>query len=204
MIEVILILGKGVQADGSLPDIVQHEIQYAAQLCRQQPIRAILFSGDHWGLATSASIVPEAEAMRRFYKTATIGKIPAQVAVLCETQAKDTIGNLLFSKALLDERPWRHLLMLAAAEHLPRVQYIAEQVFGHDYELQYHGHQHVYTLRQYLHTKRYERLARWYAQWFFYRLGQHPTADWQRYHFMYHPNWLARVLARVVRRPVHR
>ncbi len=200
MIEVIIILGKGVKADGSLPAVVQHEIQYAAQLCQLQPIPAIILAGDYWGLLSSGSVIAEAEVMRRW----ALGKIPPQTEVICETQSRDTIGNLLFSKDILEQRGWRNVLILSSADHLPRVQYIAEHVFGHDYELSYHGHQHSYTLRQYLHTLRYERLARWYAHWFFYRLAHHPPEQWQQYHFMYHSNIMLHVARRIIQRPVHR
>ena len=189
MIEAIVILGN----------LVRHELDYAIRLYGQQPIQAVICSGQYWGLAVNPSHATEASVMCQYLQP----HLPAAVQLIAEDQSKDTIGNLLYTKALLDEQPWRHILILASVDHLPRIQYIAEHVFGHDYALSYHGHQHSYTVRQYLHLVRYERLAWWYARWFFYRLAHHPDTPWQQYHFMYHPNLRQRVVRRMIRRPVY-
>lgn len=201
MIEVIIILGKGIKTDGSLPTLVQHELKYAASRCHLQPIKAIVCSGDYWGLINKPSGQSEAALMADFIRPL----LPPAVQLIAEEQSRDTISNLFFCKQILDKHQWQHILILSSADHLSRIQYLAEQVFGPEYSLAYHGHQHSYTLRQYLHTLRYERMARWYARWFFYRLAHHPTEPWQQYHFMYHPN-LALTLAKFLirSRPIHR
>lgn len=201
MLEVIIILGKGIKAGGSLPTLVQHELQYVASLCYTQTIKAIICSGDYWGLQDKPGTQSEAELMAAAIRSL----LPPEVMIIPENRSKDTIGSLLYCKEILDQLGYRRVLIMSSADHLPRIQYIAEQVFGQEYELDYHGHQHTYSWRQYLHTLRYERLAHWYARWFFYRLAHHSLEQWQQYHFMYHPN-LALTLAKFLirSRPIHR
>lgn len=201
MIEAIIIFGKGVQPDGTLPSLVEHELRYAALQCWRQPIQAIICSGDYWGLADKPNNTSEAEAMAGFVRRF----VPATVTVLAETQSKDTIGNLLYSKQLIDQHGWKSLLLLSSVDHLPRIHYLAEHIFDHSYELSYHGHQHHLTAQQYLHSLSYERFARWYARWFFHRFQQHDFTDWQQHHFMYRPNLVLSLAKLTVHsRPIHR
>jgi uncharacterized SAM-binding protein YcdF (DUF218 family) len=199
--EAIIILGKGITADDSLPELVRHEIDYAAQLSRQQPVSAVIFTGDYWGLGVNPGTLPEAVVMYRYASKL----FPAAVQLLCEEQAKDTIGNILYGKALLDEHGWRNLLILSSADHAARVQYIARQVFDTHYNVQFHGHQHSTSPSEYRRTRRYERLAGWYARWFFTRLHWTPRRPWQQLHFMYRDGAMVQLVKAVLRRrPAHR
>lgn len=197
--DVIIILGKGVAADGTVPEIVRHQIDYAIQLCEHQPIQALLFSGEYWGLRDNLSTITEAAAMKQYAECVCPTQLQARIQFLTEQQSKDTIGNMVFTKAIIDRHHWKNILIMSTADHLARVHYIAQRVFGAGYTIHYHGHQHMITPPQYRYVRRYEWIAWQYAQLFFWRRG----ANLQR-HFMYHSNWLRTWLRVIVARPAHR
>lgn len=202
----VLVLAKGILPDGSLPLIVQHELDYAIQLARHVPVSAIIVSGQYWGLADNPTPQSEAAVMHQ-YLQAKLGE--DTVPVLVEDQSKDTIGNIVFSKQLIDTHQLKRVMVLATADHMVRVQYIMRQVFGSTgYQLSYHSHQHLSTARQYLHTRRYEFMAWCYARWWFWTLPSRSTRSMivhlYRHHFMYHSSWWTAVLKQWLRRPAHR
>ncbi|MFA6475329.1 MAG: YdcF family protein [Patescibacteria group bacterium] len=199
MLDVIIILGKGLTADGTLPEIVQHEIDYALNLAKP-----IIFSGDYWGLCPNPARTTEAEAMKKYAQ----GKMLTPVQLYCENKSKDTIGNIIFSKKIIDQNNFKNILILSSFDHIKRVQYICAQVFKNDYDIKYHGHQHTYTVWQYFHTKRYEQIAYYYAQYFFWKLKRYQPQNlvqyvWQ-HHFMYRNSLVKRILTSLAKRPLHR
>ncbi len=191
-VEVIVVLGKGLLPDGSLPGIVRHELDYALRLDRP-----ILCSGGQWGLLLNPPATAEANVMASYL----------QRPVFVETESKDTIGNLLLSKQLIDQHGWKTVEIISSAEHLARVQLIAERVFNHGYQLQYHGHEHLMTARQYLHSRRYEWVAKLYARWILRKLPDHldhPLLWLKQHHFMYSENSLLHLAKAFANRPTHR
>ncbi len=193
---VIIILGKGVIGESNIPTVVQHEINYAINLSRTQPVHAIIFSGDYWGFGEKTTGLTEAAAMKQYALTL---QPPAKLLLLTEELSKDTIGNLVYSKKIIDQYGWKEVLILTTATHLARVQYITERVFGQGYKLMYHGHEHSMTVWQYFYARRYERLAWWYMRYMLWRMPSKTdaAAAWlQRRRFIYQlVRWL---------RPAHR
>lgn len=191
-VEVVVVLGKGLLTDGSLPIIVRHNLDYA----NQQGL-PIICTGGRWGLLPDAPTLPEATVMAEYL---------AQ-PVFTETQSKDTIGNLLLSKQIIDQHGWRTVEFVTSVDHLPRVHYIAERVFHNGYHLQYHGHDHVMTAQQWLRVKRYEWLSKCYDRWVLRKLPNDlsdPLTWLQQHHLMYSKNLIRDFLRIIVSRPTHR
>ena len=191
-VEVVVVLGKGILPNGTLPSTVRHELAYASQ--RNLPI---ICSGGQWGLLLNPTTISEADVMAHYL----------QQPVFTETISKDTIGNLLLSKYIIDQHGWKTIEIVTSAEHLGRVQFIAEKVFHRGYHLQYHGHDHAMTARQFLQTRRYEWLAKLYDRWVLRKLPEqleHPLEWLEQHHFMYSENGLLHLAKVFANRPAHR
>lgn len=191
-VEVVIVLGKGVLPNGTLASTVRHELDYAASLGKP-----IICSGGHWGLTLNPPPLPEATAMAQYL----------QQPSLTEPWSRDTIGNLLLSKFIVDQHGWKTIEIVSSIEHLARVQLIAEKVFHHGYHLQYHGHNHAMTVRQYLHARRYEWLAKRFDRWLLRKLPEQLDHPWEwlvQHHFMYSDNGLLNLAKSVANRPTHR
>lgn len=191
-VEVVIVLGKGILPNGTLPSTVRHELDYALRLNKP-----IICSGGQWGLSLKPSHLAEATVMTNYL----------QHPALLETQSKDTIGNLLLSKQLVDQYGWKTIEIVSSVEHMARVQVIAERVFHHGYHLQYHGHDHLMTAGQYLHSRRYELLAKLYDRWILRKLPEqvdHPLQWLEEHHFMYSENSLLHLAKTLANRPAHR
>lgn len=203
-LEAVIILGKGVQTDGTVPTIVQHELDYVLSLHGQQPLPLVIVSGRQWGLEPVHGQLSEAVAMANYLKEQTQSNITVEL----EDQSLDTIGNLVFSKQILDTHQAKQILVVSTVPHLSRVQYLVSQLFDASYHFSYHGHQHTYTPLEYLHTWRYELCSKVYAHWFLWKFRHQATHDiityLEHHHFMYRQGWLRTGLTWLVQRPVHR
>lgn len=184
-VDAIVILAKGILSDGTVPPVVQHEVDFALGYAKTHPSVTVIFSGTP----------PETVAMCQYARPSRL---------LIEDQSRDTIGSAVYTKILADTHHFTKLLVLATADHVNRVQYIFQKVFasekGNGYILSYHSHQHVFTFSQYVKNKHYERLAWVYAKWWFWTLRDHSNAGLQRHlekqHFMYRPTVLRSLLKR--------
>lgn len=193
-IDVILILGQGLNTDDSVPEHVRHEIIYATQLCKEKNIPAIIFSGNYWGLRQhSIAQISEAQTMKQFAETLPTSNLQ----FILEDKSLDTISNMIFSKVLIDEHNWHNILVLSATPHLFRVEAIAKRVFGSRYIIQYHGHQPITTKIQYRYYKHYAWIASLYAAW----VLRHTWPDdntkmvaWiKQHHFLYNNGILKKI-----------
>lgn len=203
-VDAVIILGKGVRVDDTLPLIVQHELDYVLSLSAQHSPRLIIVSGRHWGLEMETDKVSEAVAMAQYLKAHARGDITIEL----EDQSLDTIGNLVFSKQILDVYQEKHILVVSTVAHLSRVQYIVSQLFDASYQFSYYGHQHAYTALDYIHTLCYELCSKLYAHWFFWKFRQQASGDivtyLEQHHFVYRHGLMRAVLMWLVQRPVHR
>ena len=203
--EVILLLGKGVEADGSLPLRVQQEINNAITLCYERSIPVLLFSGKYSGLHINPGHTTEAVAMKQY---AIEQNTKHQLTFFTEEESEDTISNIILSKVIIDRHGWRNILVMSSADHLQRVEYICAKVFGSNYQLSYHGLQQATTVRQYWHVRRYELMSWLFAR----RLLRYTWPDdnskmvhWlYSHHFLYNGSRLKKILQSKFSRPVHR
>lgn len=205
--DAIIVLGKGVLENGQPPAIVKQEITEALRLAQQTGVKAVIFSGEHWGLLRQKYSSSEAVAMRQFALAQLVDE-KNKPLLLLEEQSKDTIGNAVFSKAMIDRRHWKIILVLSTEYHLPRVRKIFGQIFGTEYQLTYQAAKQDLSWRQFLHTLCYELAAGRYAQHVLPHLHQHSNQqmqDWLwQHHFMYSHHWSQRLLRNWLTRPAHR
>lgn len=193
-VDVIIILGQGVNPDGTVPEHVQHEIIYALDLCKKQNIPAIIFSGNYWGLKKHSTTQPsEAEAMKKF----TESQQPKNIQLIIEDTSQDTISNMVFSKAIIDKHNWRNVLIFSVTPHLFRVKYIVDRIFGDKYTVSYHGHQTITTQLQQRYFRHYAWIGNLYAHWILRRTWPDDNTKmiaWlHNHHFLYKRSWLKKI-----------
>lgn len=193
--DVILILGQGLEPDDSVPIHVQHEIQRALAFCKEQSIPAILFSGNYWGLRKNPHALPEANAMLAYAKT-----LPNKnIQLLTETQSLDTIGNLVFSKIIIDNHHWKNIMIMSNVQHIIRVQYIVKRIFNPQYTVTYQGHQAVTSAYQLRHTQHYRWFATIYTRWILRKTWPDDNTKmlhWlKQHHFLYNRSFLNKFMS---------
>jgi len=93
--DAVIVLGAGVNGE-SVTRILAHRLNTAADYWSENPDAYIVVTG---GLGNRATIT-EAEAMTRFLA----GKGVSRDRILLEDQSTSTYENLVFAKAILDER----------------------------------------------------------------------------------------------------
>lgn len=201
--DVIIILGKGVSAAGEIPKIVQREINAAIRVSKKQHI-PIIFSGKHSGLIPSPGKYTEAAAMQHY----ALKHGASRSLVFVEEQSQDTIGNALFSKKIIDQHSWKHILVFCTQPHVARVRYIFSKLYPSEYTVSYRTCRQRLTWQQYEHIKYYEWSSTRFAYWLLNKprpAAATPLQRWlQHQHFMYHPNLFKLCLVKYINPPVHR
>lgn len=114
--DCILVLGCGVNADGTLSDALKARVQNAEQLFRAGRAPYVLFSG---GPEPNGQV--EAHAMRQ---QAIQDGLPAD-RLLVEDRSRTTWQNFEFSRAIMDANHWQTCLISTAPFHERRAMSMA-------------------------------------------------------------------------------
>ena len=134
MKDVIIILGGGIEPDGSLPEIPKLRIIKGAELFRDGIAPRIIMSGNYGFWLEKEPIRPEAEAMKEY--AVSLG-VP-EGGILKEDISKDTIGNAYFCKInFLETNNWHNVVIVTSDYHIPRTRYIFEKVLGKNYMIEF-------------------------------------------------------------------
>jgi hypothetical protein len=133
-VEAIIVPGRGIGLDGTLPLDPKSRVRKAAQLLTSHPLSHVVMSGRWTFLESQVPLRTEASAMKDY---ARILGVP-ESRIILEDRAVDTIGNALFTKtAVLVPRGWRNLIVVSSPDHLPRVEYVFRHVLGPGYNLEF-------------------------------------------------------------------
>ncbi len=129
--DAILIFGRGIGKDGSLPENIVSSLEKAYELFQQGVSRNLITSGK-WGY--SLDFTPpctEAHAMAEYAKKLGF----PQDAILEEGEASTTGSNCYFVKKLLKERGWKRILVITIPPIHTRILYNLKKVFGKGYKI---------------------------------------------------------------------
>jgi uncharacterized SAM-binding protein YcdF (DUF218 family) len=126
--DVIVALGGGVTSDGEPLPATAARARLAAGLYRSGRARRIVMSGAY-GMFDPPPLRTEAMAMAQI---AVAADVPEE-DIAVEARSRDTIGNIWFTKPLLAEHRWRHVLVVTSGWHAPRVRYLAQTIWGPGY-----------------------------------------------------------------------
>lgn len=134
MADVIIILGGGIEPDGSLPEIPKLRINKGVELFKNGTAPRIIMSGNYGFWLEKEPIRPEAEAMEEYALTLGVPKD----AILKEDVSKDTIGNAYFCKLnFLELNNWKNIVVVTSDYHISRTQYIFDKVLGGNYTIEF-------------------------------------------------------------------
>jgi len=140
MSDVIIVLGRGIKEDGSLPLDPRSRVEKAVQLYRQGVAPLIIMSGAwtyHFAIQPKWS---EATAMKKY--AIELG-VPAS-AIIEESKSMDTIGNVYFTKQQIcelakksEDGRFKNITVVASDEHMPRIHYLFEKIYGPVYRFDF-------------------------------------------------------------------
>jgi uncharacterized SAM-binding protein YcdF (DUF218 family) len=130
--DAIVVLGRGVRADGTLGLIARARVDRALELFSVGVAPRIIFAGRSALMGLDSPPVSEADAMAQ-YATARGLK---QEARFLEDESRDTIGNAYFTwKRWLEPNDWRSIRVVTTDYHIPRAAWIFRKVLGPRYDV---------------------------------------------------------------------
>lgn len=134
MKDALIVLGGGINTDGTLPPDCEYRVKKAVQLYQMQEAPRIIFSSKWSFLIKEIPRCTIAEAMKQ--KAIALGVPPN--AILTESDSVDTIGNACFTKVeFLAPNQWHNVMVVTSDFHMARSQYLFNKILGPDYSIQY-------------------------------------------------------------------
>lgn len=128
---VIVILGGGINPDGSLPNTSRNNTDKGIELFKKSVSNLIIMSG---GISFQLKYKPpktEAKAMKDYAVQAGV----PEDNILLEEDSKDTIGNAYFTKIdFLKPNNWKNLVVTTSDFHMKRTEYIFKKILGPKYQ----------------------------------------------------------------------
>lgn len=136
--DAVVVLGRGVGADGALPRLAKQRVQRAAELFAWEVAPRIIFSGKCSLMTESIPVRSEAAAMAAY--ALSLG-LPAQ-AVLLEEESRDTIGNAYFVlRRYLEPNDWNAIRVVTSDFHIQRAAWVFQKVMGLGYDVAFSASQ---------------------------------------------------------------
>jgi uncharacterized SAM-binding protein YcdF (DUF218 family) len=131
--DAIVVLGGGVNPDGSLPPVARARVERAVELFEGGIAPRLIFSG-RCGLTSAEPAVTEAEAMAAH--AASLG-VPWS-ALLREDDSKDTLGNAYFTwSRFLEPNGWTSIRVVTSDFHLSRAAWVFRKILGPGYDFSF-------------------------------------------------------------------
>lgn len=133
MKDIIIILGGGIEADGSIPGPAKLRVEKGVELLKEGRAPRILMSAKWSFWLTMEPPRTEAEGMKEY--AVELGVNPEQI--LKEESSKDTVSNAYFTRIeFLEPNNWKNVILVTSDYHMPRSKYIFEKVLGPDYQIE--------------------------------------------------------------------
>lgn len=132
--DVIVVLARGINLDGSLPSDPKRRVEKGVELYKKGLANKIIMSGSWTFRMEESPARTEAEAMKAY--AIELGVAPDDV--LREEKSKDTMGNAYFVKTLyLKDRNWKKVIVVTGEDHLERSKYLFDRILGDGYTIEY-------------------------------------------------------------------
>jgi len=130
--DVLLVLGCGINSDGTLTEDALESARMASDIWSQGVTAQVIASGSVSYKANFMPPVSEAQAVKDH--AVSLG-VPSD-RILTEAESKDTLGNAVFARLnLLDPLGLRKVRILPGPNHSQeRLEYLFRKVFGSDIE----------------------------------------------------------------------
>jgi len=158
MADVIIVPGRGIHADGSLYDDPQSRIRKAAELINKRVADKIIMSGGFSFHLDNTTNVNEASSMKDY--AISLGIKPE--CIFTEDKSTHTLANAYFCKKLFCEpNEWKTIIVVASSDHMPRVKYVFNKVFGPNYKIKYQTSRRVIGFGKYTKEMVHEIGSMW-------------------------------------------
>ncbi len=130
--DALVVLGRGVDADGALPLLAKQRVERAAELFAWGVAPRMIFSG-RCSLMTEAE-PPRTEAAAMAEHALAIG-IPRR-AIILEEESRDTVGNAYFVlRRFLEPNDWMSIRVVTSDFHIQRTAWVFQKVMGLGYDV---------------------------------------------------------------------
>ena len=130
--DALVVLGRGVDADGSLPRLAKQRVERAGELYAWDVAPRIIFSGK-CSLMTE-EIPSQTEAVAMLDYAVSLG-LPREV-LLMEEESRDTIGNAYFVlRRYLEPNEWNSIRVVTSDFHIQRASWVFQKVLGVGYDV---------------------------------------------------------------------
>jgi uncharacterized SAM-binding protein YcdF (DUF218 family) len=134
MSDAIIVLGRGIRDDGTLPIDPQSRVKKAVELYSNGRASHIVMSGAWTYHFDISPIFAESTAMKNY--AIELG-VPSD-HIIEESKSMDTIGNVYFTKKdVCEPRGWKSLAIVASDEHMPRIEYLFRKIYGPEYSFEF-------------------------------------------------------------------
>jgi len=128
--DAVLVLGRGVYKDGSIPESAKSTIEKAVELYKNGEAGRVIFSG-RWTYSIDYT-PPQTEAKAMADYASSLG-LPNQ-AILLEEKSYTTVSNAYFiKKEFLIPNNWRRVVLVSVHPMDKRAHYVLNVVFGSEY-----------------------------------------------------------------------
>ncbi len=129
--DAILVLGGGINLDGTLSEAIKRQVQDAVSLFNQHYLQAFITSGLYGYKGEQKPIISEARAYANYAES--LGVNPDQIYI--EERSQETLGNILFTKMeFLIPNNWTRILVVPQPNHsTERIDYLLQKILGPDY-----------------------------------------------------------------------
>lgn len=124
MADVIIVLGGGINNDGSLYARAKFRVEKAVELFKQGRARTLLFSGRYTYIRKKELDTTEAEAMAAYARGLGIPK----KAIMVEKESMDTLGNLFYCNKIIKNKRWKSVIIVTSDYHVARVRFLAKRI----------------------------------------------------------------------------
>jgi uncharacterized SAM-binding protein YcdF (DUF218 family) len=132
--DALVVLGRGVDADGSLPRLARQRVERAAELYAWETAPRIIFSGRCSLMTDVLPAVTEARAMADYAHS--LG-LPRDV-LLVEEESRDTIGNAYFVlRRFLEPNDWNSIRVVTSDFHIQRTAWVFQRILGLGYDVSF-------------------------------------------------------------------
>jgi uncharacterized SAM-binding protein YcdF (DUF218 family) len=129
----IVVLGGGVEADGTLTWVSCTRVAQAVEIFHAGVAPRMILSG-RCGLGQAEPAVTEAAAMADL---ALVMGVPRD-AMHLEEESRDTLGNAYFTRELLLEpNGWRTIRVVTSDFHLSRSAWVFRKILANDYDFSF-------------------------------------------------------------------
>jgi vancomycin permeability regulator SanA len=124
-----IVLSHEIQ-NKKLSEEARKRLDKAIQLFKEGKIRVLLMTGDHSEIGENYGITL-AEAMKKY----AIEKGIPEDKILKEEVSLETVGQLIFSRLIIDKGQFKNIYIISSDYHISRVMVISEFVFNSNYHI---------------------------------------------------------------------